>query len=229
MQETNDGGFIISGFSLSSNTGTLTGLTGNGNQDFWIIKLNSAGAIEWQQLLGGSATDISRSIHQTMDGGFIVTGISSSSNTGTLAGLTTHGGTDCWILKLDDSGTILWQKLFGGSLADVAYRAVQVQDGGYVVFGYALSSNTGTLSGLTNNGNGDYWMMKLDQSGVIVWQKLFGGTLEDHGTTFRKTTDDGFILSGYSLSSDTGNLQGLMNHGDYDCWIFKIDANGNQD
>src|SRR5205807_1686369 len=114
------------------------------------------GNILWQKLLGGSNNDYAQSIQQTIDGGYIVAGYSNSSNTGTLTGFTNNGIYDSWIIKLDGSGNIQWQKLLGGSGSDFAYSIQQTTDGGYIVAGYSFSSNTGTLAGFTNNGSNDY-------------------------------------------------------------------------
>ena len=227
IHEINGEGVVVAGYSRSSNTGTLTGLTNNGLSDYWILKLDNSGNIVWQKLMGGSGHDYGLSVHQTNDGGFAVAGYSQSSNSGTLAGLTNHGAYDEWIIKLDDSGNILWQKLLGGTLYDAAFNIRQTSDGGLIVAGNSFSSNTGTLTGLTNNGDVDNWIVKLDNSGVMIWQKMFGGSQSDQANWIQQTTDGGYIIAGFSSSSNTGSLIGLINNGSNDCWVYKLDANGN--
>ncbi len=227
VQETTDGGFIVAGNAGPIYTGTLMGLTGNGNSDYWILKLNAIGDIIWQKLYGGLHSDIGRSIQQTSDGGYIVAGHAISNGTGTLMGLTNNGASDYWILKLDDSGNLVWQKLLGGSLVDQAFSIKQTSEGGYIVAGHSSSSNTGTLLGFINNGNTDTWVLKLNSTGTITWQKLLGGSIDDYGRSIQQTSDDGFIIAAYSSSSNTGTLLGLINNGADDYWVFKLDANGN--
>ncbi len=111
--------------------------------------------IEWQKCLGGSGEDYATSIQQTSDGGYIVAGYSSSNN-GDVSG--NHGESDYWIVKLDDSGSVQWQKSLGGTGEDVATSILQTSDGGYIVAGYSYS-NDGDVSG--NHGNSDYWIVKL--------------------------------------------------------------------
>jgi hypothetical protein len=117
--------------------------------------LNSSGVLQWQKCLGGSSTDKALSIAQTADGGFIVAG-SSSSNDGDVSG--NHGGWDYWVVKLNSSGDIVWQKCLGGSNYDWATSIAQTSDGGFIVAGVS-HSNDGDVSG--NHGERDYWIVKL--------------------------------------------------------------------
>ncbi|MEO6131565.1 MAG: hypothetical protein ABIQ02_06940, partial [Saprospiraceae bacterium] len=226
-QQTSDGGYVVAGDSYSSNSGTLTGIINNGNLDMYIAKLDGNGTILWQKLLGGNNYESATSIQQTNDGGFIIVGTSNSSNTGTLTGLTNHGGYDDWIVKLDGNGTIAWQFLYGGSGDDYAQSVQKISNGGFIVAGYSNSSNSGTLTGLTNFGLRDYWIYKLDENGVIVWQYLFGGTQDDEAYGITESTDQGFIIAGKSNSSNTGTLMGVTNNGFADYWILKLNSTGN--
>jgi hypothetical protein len=227
IQQTTDGGFILTGYSTSSNTGTVTGVTSNGGSDYLIIKLSSTGSIQWQKLLGGLGQEEPGCIKQTTDGGYIVVGYSTSSNTGTLTGFVSNGGHDCWVVKLDGNGNVEWQKLLGGTLNDDATSVQQTTDGGYIIGCTSASSNTGTLTGMTNNGSDDYWIIKLNGSGVIQWQKLLGGSLSDQCNSIRATADGGCIIGGNSGSSNTGTLTGFTNNGSIDYWIIKMDGLGN--
>ena len=236
VQQTADGGYIACGNSLSSNTGGLTGITGNGGSDAWIVKMDNAGNIQWQKLLGGNVFDALTSIIQTSDGGYIGVGSSSSSNIGTLLGVSNNGGSDVWVIKMDNAGNLEWQKLFGGTLGDYAdgFSGAAIKktgDGGYIVGAYSISSNTGSLTGITNNGavNGtaDCWIIKLNGFGSLQWQKLLGGSADEKCYGIIQTTDAGFVAVGYSESSNTGNLTGYTSSGYIDAWIIKLDNSGN--
>ena len=117
--------------------------------------IRDRGNIEWQRCLGGSGADIAYSIQQTIDGGFIVAGYTES-NDGDVSG--NHGCWDYWVVKLDSSGDIEWQRCLGGSRYDMAYSIQQNADGEFIVAGYT-ESNDGDVSG--NHGSADYWIIKL--------------------------------------------------------------------
>ena len=141
------------------------------------------------------------------------------SNNGDVTG--NNGSNDYWIIKLDSSGNITWQKSFGGTLSDRAYCIQQTTDGGYIVAGLSYS-NDGDVTG--NHGDADYWVVKLDATGNITWQKSLGGTNQDYGYSIQQTTGGGYIVAGYSNSND-GDVTG--NNGGVDCWIVKLDTVGN--
>lgn len=223
---TSDGGSIVGGSTTSSNTGTFTGLTNNGGLDGLLTKLDANENITLQKLYGGSGDDEILGIRQTSDGGYIAVGDATSSNSGTLTGITNNGGKDGWVMKLDASGNIVWQKLLGGSADDILYSARQTTDGGYIISGDANSTNSGTLTGVTNNGGLDAWIIKLDASGNTVWQKLLGGSGFDRFIESAQTTDGGYIAVGTATGSD-GTLSGVTSYGDLDGWIVKLDATGN--
>ncbi len=210
IQETLDAGYIVAGYSNSID-GDVTG--NHGFNDYWIVKLNNLGNLQWQKSLGGSAADVANSIQQTLDGGYIVSGYSAS-NDGDLT--TNQGGLDYWVIKLDNIGDIEWQKSLGGSLPDNSKSVQQTPDGGYLVIGNS-SSNDGDVSG--NNGDQDHWLVKLDNAGNLVWQKSLGGSLGDYGSSIEQTQDGGIIVAGGASSIDgdvTGNIGGT------DFWIVKL-------
>ncbi len=215
VQQTNDGNFIVAGYS-DSNNGDVTG--NHGSDDYWIVKLDTSSNLLWQKSLGGNSIDQANSIKQTIDGGFIVAGFSYS-NDGDVSG--NHGADDFWIVKLDIEGNMMWQKSLGGSGDDGANCIQQTFDGGFIAAGWS-TSNDGDVSG--NHGLWDYWLVKLDSSGNLEWQKSFGGSENDMAYSVQQATDGGFIISGYSESSD-GDVSG--NHGSRDYWIVKTDASGN--
>ena len=111
--------------------------------------------------------------------------------------------TNLCLLKAQPS--IQWQKSFGGSQGDGAYSICQAFDGGYVVAGYTGSNDSDVT---VNHGNLDYWILKLNNTGSIEWQKSLGGTDKDFPYSIQQTADGGYIVAGQSISDDidiTGN------------------------
>jgi hypothetical protein len=215
IQQTLDGGYIVSGYT-NSNNGDVSG--NHGSTDFWVVKLDTIGNLQWQKCLGGTNSDEATSIKQTSNGGFIIAG-QTISNDGDVSG--NHGGSDFWFIKLNSLGVIQWQKCLGGTHSDNARSTQQTSDGGFIVVG-ATFSNDGDVSG--HHGNWDFWVVKLDTTGNLQWQKCLGGTDADNATSIQQTTDGGYIVSGYTASND-GDVSG--NQGNHDFWELKLDAIGN--
>jgi len=210
IQQTSDGGYIVAGTSDSTNGDVLEN---HGASDYWIVKLNAVGTIQWQKSLGGNSFDEAKSIKQTLDGGYIVAGSSYSYDA------TEHNAiVSGWIIKLNADGVIEWQKSLGGSGYNNGNGIMQTMDGGYIVAGSSDSSD-----GTVNHGNDDYWVIKLNNNGVIQWQKSLGGSQSDSAQSIQQTSDEGYIVAGYS-NSNNGNVTG--NHGFYDYWIVKLNNNG---
>ena len=216
IEETTDKGFIVVGYS-GSNDGDVTNHHGNYGVDYWIVKLDYEGTIQWQKSLGGLGDDYAFSVNQTTDGGYIVAG-SSYSIDGDLT--MNYGSLDYWIVRLDSYGNIDWQKSFGGAGIDEAQSIQQTEDKGFIVAGYTYSKD-GNVNG--NHGQSDYWIIKLDSIGNIQWSKLLGGTNDERASSIQQTKDKGYIVAGYSYSND-GDV--TDNHGLCDYWIIKLDSNG---
>lgn len=215
IQQTTDGGYITAGWANSLD-GDVTG--NHGSYDYWVVKTNSAGTLQWQKSYGGSGDDEASFIQQTNDGGYIVCGTSGSTN-GQVTG--NHGGGgDCWIVKLDGAGTLQWEHTYGGSGNDFAQFIQQAADGGYIVVGGSTSTD-GDVTG--NHGSLDYWVVKIDSAGLLQWQKSLGGSGEDEAYSVKQTTDGGYIIAGNSMSTD-GNVTG--NHGGFDYWVVKLNGAG---
>ncbi len=216
IQQTYDTGFIVVG-GASSNDGDVTVMHGIG--DYWIVKLNSLGAIQWQKSLGGSSGECAFSVQQTRDSGYIVAGRSQSNN-GDANG--SHGNDDCWIVKLNNNGDVQWKKCYGGSQRDVARDIKQTKDGGYIFAG-STNSNDGDVSGLHTQWNNDFWVVKISDNGVIQWQKCLGGDSVDDAYSIQQTPDGSYIVAGTTSSSD-GDVTGLI--GVENTWIVKLDSSG---
>jgi hypothetical protein len=223
IQQTSDGGYIVAGFTWLSNDGDVTG--NHGDFDEWIVKLDTAGIFQWQKCLGGSGRETAFSIKQTNDGGYIVAG-NSNSNDGDVTG--NHGDYDYWIVKLDKSGDIEWQKSLGGSSIDDAFSIQKTIDGGYIIAG-SSSSNDGDVTGNHSipGPYGDAWVVKLDSVGNIQWQKCIGGSWDDWGYAIWQTNEGDYFVSCITKSHDkdvTGNHDPTGTYWDY--WLVNLDTAG---
>src|SRR5690606_24475385 len=157
LKTTNDGGFILGGYSYSNASGEKSE-NSRGGADGWIVKTDASGTIVWDKTIGGSGDDFLTSLHETQDGGFIV-GMGSNSNISGEKTENSRGGLDYWILKLDNSGNIEWQKTYGGAQPDFDAHVFQTAEGGYFVSGYSDSNVSGDKTD-PSNGQRDYWVMK---------------------------------------------------------------------
>jgi len=214
IQETSDGGFIIVGHTLSDDVQVSDNF---GGVDFWVVKTNSTGTIEWEKNYGGSSSESAKSVQNTPDGGYIVCGDAFSGD-GDVGG--TAGAFDFWVLKLDATGNIQWNELYGGSGTDNVEWIEPTPDGGYVIAGNTLS-NDGDI--LNNKGSQDGLVIKIDATGNIQWSKTYGGLLEDIIQDIHLTPDGGYIIAGSSYSFD-GDIN--SNNGSLDGIVAKLDANG---
>jgi len=222
IQQTSDGGYILGGTSDSDISGDKTE-NSNGSYDYWIIKTDSYGAIQWQNTIGGDGPDFLYKVSQTTDGGFILAGNSSSNISGDKTE-STKGGYDYWIVKTDATGNIQWQNDIGGGGDELLYCIQQTIDGGFVLGGGSTSNISGDK---IENSLGwlDYWIVKTDSSGMIQWQNTIGGSLEDYLESVSQTIDGGYILGGYSISDSSGDKT-ENNNGMLDMWIVKTDSSG---
>ncbi|MEI6948870.1 BACON domain-containing protein [Paraflavisolibacter sp. H34] len=211
---TADGGFLLAG-ETGSNDGDVSG--NHGGTDAWVVKLDASGARLWQKTFGGSGADKARSLKATTDGGYILVGETASSD-GDVSGQ--HGKVDAWVLKLDASGNKVWQKTLGGSGHDYAQSLTAVT-GGYLLAGFTNSADGDVTA---NKGNYDVWVVKLDESGRLLWQKTYGGTGGDLANAIAPVTG-GFAVVG-STSSANGDVSASKGGGD--AWLLKIDASGNR-
>lgn len=206
LEQTSDGGYIIVG---------MTGNATSGNMDEWILKLASDGSQEWQKTFGGSEDDYATCVKQTSDGGYVIGGVTESSD----GDISNQGEHDIWVIKTNPSGEKQWQKTYGGSGADTIYSIEGTQDGGYIVAS-ATKSNNGDVSG--NHGNQDCWIIKIGENGTLQWQKCFGGSGYDVAYFVEKTKDNGYVIGSATASNE---IIGMGKEGDI--WVFEIDEEGN--
>ena len=238
VQQTNDGGFILIGYTVSF---------GSGSADIWLIKTDVKGNQQWSKTYGGKGNDQSRAAQQTSDGGYIIGATTQSFGS---------GGDDIWVIKTDASGNIVWQKTFGGTNQDHCNAILQIPSGEYVLigdwdlggtsdlcimkldsvgnllwkrvyseehfgFGHAiqLTSDGGfiVLGGINLYGDSDMWLMKTDADGNMIWEKIFGDRTPEVATAVIQTQDGGFLLGGWVLPADLNKSMLLI----------KTDNNGN--
>jgi len=154
----------------------------------------------WQKTYGGTGFDGAQYIQQTSDGGYIAVGWTDSFGS---------GGYDGYLLKLDGSGNLKWQKTFGGNQEDWFNCVRQTSDGGYIAVGGTYSYGQGLA---------DVYVVKLDANGELTWEETYGGDGFDEGYCIEQTADGGFIIAGESNSFVSGPV---------DVYVLKLDADGN--
>jgi hypothetical protein len=177
--------------------------------------------IAWKKVLGGNGNDYGYSIIKTPDGGYLLSGRTSSNNSGDVPA--THGGIDMWVVKLDAAGSITWQKTFGGNGDEYSVAAANTPDAGYVLTGFTTSNNNGDVG--ANHGYTDFWVVKINANGTLQWQKTLGGTSDDRPNAITVTTEGRIAVAGFTTSNN-GDVSG--NHGNEDMWVMLLDnGNGN--
>lgn len=224
IDQTSDGGYILGGYSISGIGFDKTEADIGSTYDYWIVKINSVGNIQWQNTIGGTGQDYLQSIEQTNDGGYIIGGWSSSGLTGDKTeGLL--GEYDYWVVKLDAFGEIEWQNTIGGVYEERLYVVKQTFDGGYILAGLSYSGISGDKTEASFS-SGDYWVVKLNATGAIDWQNTIGGDNYDQLNSIQQTYDGGYIIGGYSNSGISGDkTEGCAGCSGY--WVLKLTSTGN--
>jgi len=212
VSKTSDQGFIVAGSSRSNDQNVGFNY---GDADYWVIKMDSNGTVQWGKVLGGTEEDAAYAVTETRDGGYIISGTSNSDDFDITGN---HASFDNWIVKLDSARNVVWQRSFGGTGYDGGQSLAPTNDSGFIALGSSYSED-GDVTGIQTAG--DYWMLKVGSDGSLQWQKALGGTRSDAGYGIIQTSDKGFAAVGGSESHD-GNVSG--NHNDYtsDFWVVKI-------
>lgn len=229
IEATPDGGCIIGASSTSLIGGDKTEncfLTPGAvhTKDYWVVKLNSTGDIEWQNTIGGTGDDYIKAIRQTPDGGYILGGYSFSKISGDKTEFNI-GGSSYWIVKIDAVGNILWQNTIDGVNEDKLTSLDLTADGGYILGGYSKSGISGEKTEACFNNSFDYWIIKVNSSGIPEWQNTIGGNNDDVLTSIRQTLDGGYIVAGTSKSNVTGDKTAACRGMD-DFWVIKLNSTG---
>jgi len=218
--ETADNEIMVFGDSFSDVSGDKT-IPSYGNRDFWVLNLDSLGNILWQKVIGGSGDEILNGVVVCPDGGYLLGGNSTSSISGDKSEINI-GGYDFWIVKISDEGIVEWEETIGGISSDNIY-ALEYFNDGYIIGGNSLSGVSGDKTEPTNGGY-DYWFVKIDSLGNIIYQKAYGGNKDDAIVCATLSLDGNLILGGYSYSGLSGdksepNLGGTNN---FDIWLINL-------
>jgi hypothetical protein len=195
---TSDGGYALAG-SIG-----LWNDTGDG--DFWLVKTDALGNMDWNRTYNGKRDDVACSVVATSDGGYAIAGTTNADYSSLYA-----QDTDFWLVKTDALGNMLWNKTYGGPKDDAAYSLVATSDGGYALAGETMSFGAGI---------NDFWLVKTDALGNMQWNKTYGGTDIEVAFALALASDGGYALAGYYLTT-----QGPPATADF--WLVKTDALGN--
>ncbi len=185
------------GFALAGNTQSK----GAGSTDFWLVKTDLWGNLQWDEPYGGTNMDDCYCVIQTSDGGYALTGETWSFGAGM---------NDLWLVKTNASGKAEWNRPYGGSNIDIGKSVVETDDGGYVIAGYTKSFGAGSY---------DFWLIRTNATGYPQWNKTYGGFNDDRCESLVKTSDGGYALAGFTSS---------MGAGGRDFWLVKTDSAGNE-
>ncbi|MFH1736095.1 MAG: T9SS type A sorting domain-containing protein, partial [bacterium] len=191
VRQTSDGGYIITGetdsFGLSS-------------VDVYLIKTDADGNEQWSQTFGGILQDVGKSVQQTGDGGYIITGYTESNSTSSV---------DICLIKTDASGDAQWSRIYGGSGDDFGRCVQQTTDGEYIIAGYTSSFGIGYYY--------DVYLIKTDADGDTLWTSTYGGSDDDVGYSVQQTLDGGYIVTGITCSYGAG---------ENDVYLIRLDSEG---
>ena len=216
-------GYLITG-GTSSNDGDVTFYHGAG--DGWLIKVDTVGNILWEKTYGGSDLEYFNRIIPTSDNNFYLLGLSFSSD-GDISNDPYPDSPDYWIVKIDSSGNIIWDRIVGGNMGEVLFTGDATIDGGVVAIGQT-SSNDGDIS--VSYGGNDTWIVKLSNQGELEWDYTIGTDWFDTGQAILATSDGGYLIGSNSiiLEGGIGNITCTPHtYGWVEGVLFKLDSNLN--
>jgi hypothetical protein len=190
VEQTTDGGYIIAGYNDY----------GGWDCDVYLIKTDSSGVPLWSRSYGGSDREWGHSVQQTTDGGYIIAGYTSSFGA---------GSKDVYLIKTDANGDTLWTKTYGGTNDDYGTSVQQTTDGGYIITGYTVSYGQGLID--------DVYLIKTDAFGDTLWTRTYGGPSMDDGCSVQQTSDEGYIIAGWSYDIEENAA---------DVYLIKTDGGG---
>lgn len=192
VQQTSDGGFVIGGYTYSF---------GSGEADVYLVKTDAEGNVQWARAFGGPGWEYGFSVTEMQDGGFAVTGYTTSYGA---------GSRDVYLIRTDAQGDEVWSRTFGGPGVDVGQAVSETGDGGLILVGYTDSFGAG---------ENDVYLIRTNAQGQEIWSKTFGGEGPERGDAVSATSDGGFVLVGATGSFGAGNR---------DVYLIKTDAEGNE-
>lgn len=209
--EANDGGLVMVGYSESSNFDIIDN---KGSYDFWAVKINANGSLQWKHNYGGSAIDQAYGITKTNNNSYLIVGRTNSLDKDVSKSL---GGFDAWVIHIDDHGHLIWNKSFGGSEFDIATSIKLLSNGNFGIVGNTRS----ILDGKPNKGQNDFWFLEVDNkaNSKVYWQKTFGGSNIDIAQDFYQNNNNEIFIVGESQSSD---YDVNINRGNNDLWMLKL-------
>ncbi|PSR55167.1 hypothetical protein AHMF7605_17460 [Adhaeribacter arboris] len=232
LQLTDDGGYILGGFSQSNMNGDKSEANkgesdqyGSLTSDYWIVKLQEKQPVtaQWNMRYGGSGKDNFTTAIETKDGGYLSGGFATSGVSGDKSQIS-QGKNDYWVVKSDKNGKKLWEKSYGGSSDDYLNSMVQTSDGGYLLAGSSLSGIGGDKT-QAGQGERDYWILKIDKQGTKLWDKTYGGSGTEELKKVILLPSGSFILAGTSNSPVSGAMS-QESKGGQDYWFVKVNATG---
>lgn len=218
-----DGGFLLAGTSSSMASGNKTVST-NGMGDYYVVKIDSNRNILWQFSYGGTQHEELKSAIQTADGGYLLVGISQSGIGGNKTSVN-NGLYDIWVVKLTATGFKSWDRTFGGTQSDFAYDVKVTEDGSYIIVGSSSSIPDANKTS-PNYGGHDYWIIKVNTSGVKIWENSYGGSSEESALRVVTKPNGNIVLGGYSRSASGTGVKTSPQFGLADYWLVEINSAG---
>jgi hypothetical protein len=184
--ETIDGGYLLAGYTRSNDSS----ITINGNSDYYVVKTDRNGKEEWHKTFGGSSRDEATSVILCSDGGYLISGNSSSNDFDVIGN---NGNVDIWLIKLNFYGDVLWKKAIGGTGRDEVFSTIETEDSGFILVG-STNSSDGDISDSKKRSKRDIWIVKIDSVGVIEWDKCIGEEFDDYGSGIASVDGNDFIV-----------------------------------